>query len=253
MPYTDHPTRAAEPKTPPFKFIKSCSTKNKFSKITCKITEEANNFDKMTIFLYDIMPELFRELASYAWTRRIFADFDKEISAPLLDFPKEADRVFFLNLKNPTRKMSPGVFKKGKFLWSGPKKKLDRNEERSFESGTNHWDLLLLKNFLLNFYVGSDTNAPRPLICFEPGETEGSKEVKERVEKLIKLVKFRNAVAHSNDGFSVSEETYKDFMKTFLEFKRMFFGKPAFKELVENLEKKLSMLENATFQAELKV
>lgn len=253
MSFTDQALKAAEPKPHPFKFIESCSKPNKFKKVTCKITEKANNFDKIAIFVYDIMPELFRELASYAWTRRVFADFDKKISGPLLEFPKEANRDFFQNLKNPTGKKSPEVFKKGKFSWGGKKRMLDRNEEKSFESGLNHWDLLLLKNFLLNFYVGSDKTKPRPLICFNPEETEDSKEFKEREEKLIKLVKFRNAVAHSNDGFSVSKETYKDFMKTFLEFKRIFFGKPVFKELNDNLEKKIAMLENATFQAQLNV
>lgn len=225
------------PQPLPFSFLESCGKENKFKITPCVLKKGASNFNKMTIFITDIMPFFLRQLVKYYWTIKVRQKFGGNIEE--LKWPDAADekatKLFFFFLTEPSTPKKPNKYKKEiekyrqdpidpeeKFYWSSSYGiHLDASEQKSFRDGLYHWDLLLLKNFLISYRIGTKGSGYSSLLVTEDGETQTSQSVRNKEKKIIAITKYRNIIAHSQNGYNVSTVIYNAFLaefKTLIDF-----------------------------------
>lgn len=260
------------PKPLPFSFLESCGKENKFKITPCVLKKGASNYNKMTIFITDIMPFFFRQLVKYYWTKKVRQKFDGNIEE--LKWPDAADekatKQFFFFLTEPSTPKKPNKYKKAikkfrqdpidpeeKFYWSSSYGiHLDASEQKSFQSGLYHWDLLLLKNFLISYRIGTTGSGYSSLLVTEDDETQTSQSVRNKEKKIIAITKYRNIIAHSQNGYNVSTEIYDAFLAEFKDLINFFMPADAPDDFVKQSRaktlEKISSLNKIKFSTNTK-
>lgn len=269
--------------TPTFDWTEPCIGFGSATQL-CSMKTPAQNYNTMAIYLGDIIPFLLSSITKILWNRRMKKPPFDAIKTQNMEWPDEtapkADKQNFLasllqsselidNEKKTGNKYKAalGAIRKAaqkppteKFKFDIPvgtyTKKLDGQEKKMFYKGIEHWDIPLLKNFLMYFKLGVSPTYKNLLEDF-PDKIKGNlrnteQHKRDRLTALRDIYAQRNTFAHGATGYTISEATFKDFKIKFENFVTLFVdnfkeGDPNFKKLSDILDNKREFLKKTQF------
>ena len=269
------PTDAAkkDPLTSSFDWIEKCLEVNGVK--TCEAKASSANFNRMIVYVYDIIPMMLVALLKRTWRNRVSEMLRQKILRPgkgktkqiaenaaevLASWPTEitksgTEKDFIAALLGG-RQPDTNLFRKAMLVlcdskdnfyyridgelsetWQGNKLK------NAQEKGIYGWDMPLLKNMLLYYNIGIRKETVRPLL-WQSGVDR--KTWQSQVNLVRDLVLYRNMVSHQV-SVGISAATVTQMKAKFDTFVETFFNEARDKPLLDKLKAKENDLETSRF------
>jgi hypothetical protein len=264
-------TAKKEPVPSSFDWIEKCLQVNGVK--TCEASASSSNFNRMILYVYDVIPMVLVALLKRAWRTRVnemmvqksrrpgkvkqLAEDAAKILAPWpIGTTSSGTEKDFIAALLGGRQPDTNAFRKAmlvlcntrdnfyfqidgeyKETWAG--KKLQHAQEQ----GISNWDMPLLKNMLLYYNIGFRAETVRPLLRKSGVDDETWQS---QVTAVRELVMYRNMVSHQA-SVNISAATVAEMKAKLKSFVAAFFDKERDKPLLDVLAAKESDLEGSRF------